>query len=84
MTKRADPNRHVLNLVLMKIRLVSASGLLFFSFEQTQLSSPSLPTAPGPDPGRGRQAQDVVFRCNLNKIKNWGLIGRMDFSSGDV
>jgi len=73
-----------MNLGLMKIRLVSASGLFFFWFEQAHLSFPSLPPAPGPDRGRGRQAQDVVFRCNLNKIKNWGLIGRMDFSSGDV
>jgi hypothetical protein len=49
MTKRANPNRHVLNLGLMKIRLVSASGLLFFCFEQTPLSSPST--------GRGFQMQ---------------------------
>ena len=38
----------LLNLGLMKIRLVSASG--FFHLQQMHLSSPSLPT--------GRQAQD--------------------------
>jgi hypothetical protein len=42
MTKRPEPNRHVtLNLGLMKIRLVSASGLLIFCLQQTHLSSPS-------------------------------------------
>jgi hypothetical protein len=49
MTKGPESNRHVmLNLGLMKIRLVSAFDLLFFCFQQTHLSSPSLPT--------GRQA----------------------------
>jgi hypothetical protein len=50
----------MLNLGLMKIRLVSASGLLIFCFQQTHLSSPSLPT--------GRQAQEGVFRCEFNNL----------------
>jgi hypothetical protein len=42
MTKRPELNRHVmLNLGLMKIRLVSASGFLILCFQQTHLSSPS-------------------------------------------
>jgi hypothetical protein len=61
-----------LNLGLMKIRLVSASGLFFFCFQQTHLSSPSLPT--------GRQAQEGVFRCNLN---NEFLPERKDVVKGD-
>ena len=56
MTKRAETNSHVmlLNLGLMEIRLVSASGLLFFCFQQTHLSSPST--------GQGSQ-------CGLNKTE---------------
>jgi hypothetical protein len=60
MTKRPKLNVHImLNLGLMKIRLVSASDLFFLLLAEA-LSSPSLPT--------GRQAQDGVFRCGLNEI----------------
>jgi hypothetical protein len=39
MTKGQEPNRYVmLNLGLMKIRLVSASGSLSFRFQQAHLS----------------------------------------------
>jgi len=54
MTKRLEPTRHVmLNLGLMKIRLVSASGLLFSAFSRGTFH---------PRP------QDGVFRCDLNKL----------------
>jgi hypothetical protein len=36
----------------------------FFCFQQTHLSSPSLPT--------GRQAQEGVFRCDFNKKQSHG------------
>ena len=71
MAKRPERNCYVrLNLGLMKIRLVSASGLSFSCLQQTHLSSPSLPT--------GRQAQDGVFRCNLNSYRPGDLVGIPD------
>jgi hypothetical protein len=48
----------MLNLGLMKIRLVSASDLFF-------LLSADAPFIPLPT---GRQAQEGLFRCDLNKI----------------
>src|SRR5512139_309473 len=54
MTRRPEPNRHVMNLF--------QHLNYFFCFQQTHLSSPSLPT--------GRQAQDGGFRCGLNK-ESW-------------
>jgi hypothetical protein len=54
MTTRREPNHPVmLNLGLMKIRLVSASGPLFSAFGR-RIFHP--------------RPQDGVFRCALNKI----------------
>ena len=62
MTKRPEPNSLVmlLNLVLNLFQYCFSIWLAFFCFQQTHLSSPSLPT--------GRQAQEGVFRCDFNKL----------------
>jgi hypothetical protein len=58
MTKKRDPNYPVmLNLGLMEIRLVSASGLLFSAFDRCIFH---------PRP------QDGVFRCAFNKGVAYG------------
>ena len=55
MTKRPEPSCHLM------LNLLQHLG--FFRYiHQTKPSSPSLPTGPGPDRGRGRQAQDG-FSC---------------------
>jgi len=55
MTKKRDPNHPVMNLGLMKIRLVSASGVLVSAFGRRIFH---------PCP------QDGVFRCAFNKLVN--------------
>jgi predicted secreted hydrolase len=70
MTKRPESNPYVmlLNLGLMKIRLVSASGLVFFCYQQKHLSSLCLPAGRQGDRGRERGWRMRLLRLRLAMI----------------
>jgi len=69
MTARPEPNHLVmLNLGLMKIRLVSASGMLFSAFGR-HIFHP--------------RPQDGVFRCAFNKIGGGKVVVNVLYSKKD-